>query len=274
MSKLKLYPFKDFIISEYLTGKSCQKIADENSWYQQAVSNLLKSEKLYDSYRPNQGNTRYFQYIDSHQKAYLLGFIAADGCLQSNGKNSYGLSITIHSKDISVLECLRSQIGCENQIFNITGKMSHSNKQKDHCRFQLFNKDLYSDLSSYGLTPKKSTTMPNLFSKIPEQYHKSFVVGYFDGDGSVSLKNKRNQQMISFRGTEAFLQGIAIALRLSKFWLYKDKDKECFSLVFWRKSDIISFYNIYKELGFYLERKYQRIHNFLKIDKDQTISPS
>jgi len=104
---LKLENFRDFIISEYKSEKSCQKIADENNWYQQAVSNLLKNYKIYNSYRPNQGNIRYFENIDSQLKAYFLGFITADGCLQSNGSNSYGLTITIHSKDKIVLEKLK-----------------------------------------------------------------------------------------------------------------------------------------------------------------------
>ena len=272
---LKLLSFKDFIISEYRSGKSCQKIADENSWYQQAVDNILKSEKLYDSYRPNQGNTRYFQKCDSYIKAYLLGFIAADGCLQTNGANSYGLTITIKDTDIQILERLKLEIGSENPISLIKSPMSHDkSKNKAHCRFQLFNKELFKDLESYGLASRKSTTMPNIIGNIPKRYRKSFIIGYLDGDGSISNKTQRSQCMVSFRGTYDFLEGVAQELKLSKYWLVKDKQKNCSSLVFWRKADLINFAKIYKNLDFFLTRKYERLSSFLKIDKDETISPS
>lgn len=272
---LKLIPFKDLITSEYQLGKNCEIIAKENGWYPQAVANLLKYLNLYNSYRPNQGNIRYFQKCDSHQKAYFLGFITADGCLQDNGNKSNGLTITIKETDIQILIKLREEIGCENKVYQIRGKMTHDKtKEKYHCRFQLFNKDLYSDLLSYGLTPKKSTSMPNIIENIPKKYRKSFILGYFDGDGSATLNMKRNQLMVSFRGTEELLSGIFKELNLSKYWLHKDKQKNCFSLVFWRKSDLINFTKMYKKLDFYLTRKYKRFTEFLKISKDETISPS
>lgn len=223
----------------------------------------------------NQGNTRYFRDLDSSLKAYFLGFIAADGCLQHNGANSFGLSITIHSKDASILERLREEIGCENLVRPITGPHSHDkSKQKAHCRFQMFNPDLYLDLSSFGLTPRKSTTMPDIISTLPSSYKTPFLIGYLDGDGSVSYNVSSKQLVLSFRGTEAFLQGLASHLQLPKYRLVKDKQKNCWTLSYWRKGDAIRIYNMYKELDFYLARKYDRICNFLKISKDETISPA
>lgn len=272
---LKLLPYKDIIAEQYSSGKTCEKIAKDGGWYPQSVANLLKSLELYNSYRPNQGNTRYFKTIDSHQKAYFLGFIAADGCLQNNGNGSNGLTITIHEKDSQILHTLKEEIGCENQIYKITGKMTHdSSKMKKHCRFQLFNKDLYSDLLSYGLTPNKSTTMPNIIVNIPKRYRKSFILGYFDGDGTVCLNIKRNQLTVSFRGTKEFLEGIANELSLEAKWLVKDKHRNCYSLVFWRKSDLINFMKIYKNLNFFLLRKSSKFLEFFEIDKDETISSS
>lgn len=271
---LKLLSQKDSVIQQYNQGLNCAQIARNLAVYPQTVENLLKSLGVYNSYMPNQGNTRYFERMDSLLKAYFLGFITADGCLQSNGKSgSLGLTITTHTKDISILERLRQEIGCENKIQNIGGPMTHDKSmEKNHCRFQLFNKDLYNDLMSYGLTPRKSITMPNILPNIPLEYRRAFIVGYFDGDGSACFNSASNQMMISFRGTQAFLQGIAEELQPKTFWLSKDKQKTCWSLVLWRKGDVRLFYNNYKELDFYLERKYQRIRSFLKIDKEETIS--
>lgn len=273
--KLKLLPYFDFIKSEYNSGKSVQKIADENNWYAQAVTNLLKSENLYKTTKPNQGNIRYFEKCNSKLKAYFLGFITADGCIQSNGLNSYGLTITIHEKDISILHKLKEEIQCENQVKLISGGMTHDKtKIKTHCRFQLFNKELVSDLKSYGLTEKKSTTMPNIIVNIPVEYRKAFILGYFDGDGSISFNKSSNQFFVNFRGTEQFLQGIQDEFNFAKCSIYKDKQRNCYSLITWRKQDISSFFKIYNECEFYLQRKYEKFPEYLKIAKDQTISPS
>ncbi len=273
--KLKLEPQKEFIFSEYALGKSVEMIANENHWYPQAVANLLKHYKLYNSYRPNQGNIRYFQSLDSPIKAYLLGFITADGCIQDNGNNSFGLTITIHEKDIQILHKIKEEIGCENTVKLIGGKMTHDkSKIKTHCRFQLFNNEFVSDISSYGITPKKSLTMPNILQNIPQELRKSFILGYFDGDGSVSFNKASNQLFVSFRGTKDFLQGIVDEICPSKYTINKDKQKNCYTLTFWRKADCLLFMQLYKELDFYLARKYNRFLDFFEISKDQTISPS
>ena len=82
--------------------------------------------------RPNQGNVRYFQNCDTHLKAYFLGFIAADGCLLNNGKNSISLSITLSEVDRNLLNKLKEEIGCEHRIYDIRGKMTY-NILKEKC---------------------------------------------------------------------------------------------------------------------------------------------
>jgi intein/homing endonuclease len=273
--QLKLENFKEFIISEYKSGKNCMVISKENNWYSQSVSNLLKKYGFYNSYRPKQGNIRFFKDIDSYIKAYFIGFIAADGCLQSNGKNSYGLTITIHSKDRVILDKLKNSISCENKIYEIKGKMTYNpNRIKNHCRFQLFNKYLFSDLLKYGLTEKKSLSVPNIILTIPNQFKKAFILGYFDGDGCASYNIKNKQLIVSFKGTLELLSGIANELNLSKYSIRSDSNKRIYTLSFWRKQDIKNFYNLYNNSEFFLERKYKKFSSFLEINKDETISSS
>jgi DNA-binding transcriptional regulator WhiA len=207
--------------------------------------------------RPNQGNVRYFRTCDTHLKAYFLGFIAADGCLLNNGTGSISLNITLSEVDRDLLNKLKEEIGCEHRIYDIRGKHSHDKtKEKYHCRFALSNKDLISDIKSYGITEKKSTTMPDIVKNIPEHLQESFILGYFDGDGSISYNIASNQHVLSFRGTKDFLQGIADVIIFSKYRLIKDKQKNCFTLSAWRKADVQKFKEIYKYKSFYLTRKY------------------
>ena len=61
--------------------------------------------------------------------------------------------------------------------------------------------------------------MGNIIENIPYEYRDAFIIGYFDGDGSVSINDKlilhRNGKFypnhslyISIRGTKEFLSGI------------------------------------------------------------------
>jgi len=253
--KLKLLYLKDEIANMYTNGINIPNIAKHFNCYPQAVENVLKHLNLYKSYRPDQGNTRYFENINSEIKAYFVGFIAADGCVQSNGKNSYGLTITLHEKDRIVLDKLREEIGSEKPLMLIPSK--------NHIRFTLFNKDLYNDLNNLGIIPKKSLIIGDVIKNIPEEYRHSFVLGYFDGDGSVVLPKHPKKPNINtkricifIRGTEALLSGIAQELNLEQYML-KSYDST-YTLRFSKKSEIIKFFNLYTKNKFFLYRKYEK----------------
>ncbi|NCD06244.1 MAG: hypothetical protein EOL97_09000 [Spirochaetia bacterium] len=236
-------------------------------------------------YLPKHNNIRYFQIIDTHEKAYLLGFIAADGCIQSNGNSSYGLSITLHSKDRIILEILKKELDSTCNIQHITTKMSNSDRKKDHVRLAIFNIDLYNDILQYGITPKKSLTMANIIPNIPKEFRKSFMLGYFDGDGCVLHSNqiriKNGKQypsrglVIQIRGTKEFLQGMADELELTNYAIYFDKTH---SLRFSKKIEIIKMFKCYYDCNIFLARKrdiflqYMSHSSWNKFIQVQTIS--
>lgn len=265
-------------------GKTPIEIATTLNLKYPSVGSFLQVRGF--KYQPNQGNIRYFENIDTHIKSYFLGFITADGCLQNNGSNSFGLSITIHSKDRSIVDKLKEEIGCENKILHLTTNMTHNQKPKDHVRFALFNKLLYSDLCKYGLAPRKSTTMPNIIPNIPKEFRKSFILGYLDGDGSVNLPKKgktkmtkkglktypNNQIIVSFRGTEAFLNGVVEELNIKNYSLFKDKQRNCWTLSITKRIEVLNFFEIYKNNNFYLKRKHNKFLE--RIHQVQTISSS
>ena len=53
--------------------------------------------------------------------------------------------------------------------------------------------------------------MGNIILNIPKELRDAFIIGYFDGDGSVShISHSTNNRSlsISLRGTYVFLQGV------------------------------------------------------------------
>lgn len=267
---LKLENQKEFILNYYAKDPNASKIARILGEYQQPVANLIKKYLDVKSLNPDPGNISYFSNIDSHSKAYILGFIAADGSLVKT-KSSYALTITIKHTDISVLEFIKSEIGNEHKIQDIKRPSSFDpNKMIHHSRFTFSNKTLSNDLLRLGIIPNKSLSMGNIINNIPYEYRNSFIIGYFDGDGSVSkittTKKKFNKTegivksypcynlSITMRGTTEFLYGICDHLQINRSFVRKYDSIPVLS--FANKKDVLKLFNCYKNLDFFLLRKY------------------
>jgi hypothetical protein len=239
-------------------------------------------------------NTQYFKEINSYNKAYLLGFIAADGAIvQNKGYSTKTLTITIHAKDIAVLELLKSELNSSLNIKSITFKSKSLSSYKldvNHKRFSTSKKEIIQDLEEVGLTSNKSLTMPNLVVNIPKAYRKAFILGYFDGDGCfvdsfVNKKKKRfnvkgeylrtdeylgyNSQ-ISIKGTEQFLLGIVQELSIESYHLKQISGQNIHTLTIIKNCEILKFYDCYNHCDFFLQRKKDKFTR--KIAQVQTIS--
>lgn len=260
---MKLVPskFQNEILEFIKQGKTPTQTAKLLNLNPVSVSSFYLKQGI--KTKPDKGNVRYFQNIDTHQKAYFLGFIAADGAIVKNT-----LTITIHFKDKCILEKLKEEIGNSHKLQEIHTKMSFDHSRiVNHVRFCLTDKSLILDLNNLGIYPKKSMTIGNIINNIPYEFRDSFIIGYFDGDGSVTLPkgntkiSKKGLQnypsyrtVVNFRGTLEFLQGIATHLNVNT----KITFDKTHSLYIRRKEYILRFFSCYKNLNFYLLRKHDK----------------
>lgn len=244
-----------------------------------SVDSFMRKEYPNIKFNPIVENIDYFDKIDSTEKAYILGFICADGSLVSNKNGSVSLTITLKYEDKDVLEFIKSELNSNHKLLEIKRKSSFDeNKYIHHIRLSLSNKKLISDLTKYGITQRKSLTMGNIINNIPYDFRDSFIVGYFDGDGSVSIIDRnikngkiyyRKSNRVFIRGTFDFLYGICGHLNISKE-LVKQYDSIP-SIAITSKKDISRFIECYKGLKFYFKRKYDKFL-FDKYRQGQTIS--
>jgi hypothetical protein len=225
---------------------------------------------------PQIGNPRYFQTLDSHEKAYFVGFIAADGCIvdHSNTGGNDALAINIHSKDRLILEELRKALELEHPLYEIT--------TKNQVAVRVTSQTLCDDLRQYGLDYRKSLTMGNIFPRIPEEFRDSFALGYLDGDGSIYIKRYKYKSVkssnaveyqypsLSVCGTREFLIGFTehfgisdsrIRLKNSIHELNVDKLEDFWSI----------YCRIYSKCPIFLQRKRDVVH---RLGQVQTISSS
>ena len=129
----------------------------------------------------------------SEEMAYILGYWFADGCIWSGGGH-YNFSIT--SNDYNHLKLIRDTIKSNHKLYK--RKTDKSYKLDIRC------KEIYNDIIKLGGTERKSLTAK--FPNVPKEYVRHFIRGYFDGDGSFTLRN--NEPYITFIGTYEFLTNL------------------------------------------------------------------
>lgn len=145
---------------------------------------------------PCQVRRDYFKVIDSDEKAYWLGFIAADGCVFIGGRQ-HTLSIQLQRRDRHWLERFRDIIAPGAKLTDNAGPNSTS--------LSIGSQELVRDLLALGITPRKSNTLE--WPKVPEVFVMPFLCGYFDGDGSLVRRKGRKTEQYSWQllGTYPFL---------------------------------------------------------------------
>ena len=113
----------------------------------------------------------------NHDLAYVVGLLASDGNLSSDGRH-----MVLVSKDIQQIKTFKRCLGINNKISTKAGGYT---KIKKYYFVQFGNVNLYRWLQQIGLTPKKSKTISEL--SIPDRYLPDYLRGYIDGDGSFSV---------------------------------------------------------------------------------------
>jgi hypothetical protein len=208
----------------------------------------------------------FFDIINTEEKAYILGFIAADGYV-----GDYELKIALNSKDIEILEkikiCLKSDVKIKTftQLCTFTGKITNV------CSLSFSNLHMISKLRSLGFTRNKTTDFK--FPNIPKEFFIHFIRGYFDGDGSMSkslCKDGYTRYCASIAGTKSFLNEVKSLIEADcsiKFntKLYKRFNTEncCYALTLSGKQNVNTFLDLlYKDSSIFLDRKYNKYLSF------------
>lgn len=121
-------------------------------------------------YRKYDLNENYFSELKTHEQAYILGFIYADGY------NSEGiLELDQKEERIDILEKINKALESNNPIKSYSPGI---------YRLSFHSIKLCSDLTRLGAIRNKSLVLT--FSDfIPDDLMSSFILGYFDGDGCV-----------------------------------------------------------------------------------------
>ena len=152
-----------------------------------------------------------FKIIDSKEKAYWLGFLAADGCNYWREQNA-SIIINIHQKDKNHLIKFKDFMNSNVEIKDFIQTWGYSNNTP-MSKIIFNSKEMSQDLSKLGIVPNKSLILNP--PKINSEYWLPFILGYFDGDGSIFKNNQYNNYGISIQGTKELLEWINSILNIS-----------------------------------------------------------
>lgn len=193
-------------------------------------------------------NENYFNRIDTPNKAYILGFLYADG--YNNEKNG-SLQISLQNRDIVILEKIKRETESTCNIKNYD----------TYCHLTINSRKLSNDLNKWGCHQAKSFTLrfPDFLS---DDLMSHFIRGYFDGDGCVQTFKTSRTTIISYIGNVEFLNSLnaylsgTLNIKNGGIRTYEKCQHKIGELRFGKREIVKSIKDfMYHESTFHLERK-------------------
>lgn len=246
------------ILEDYQNGKSTIKIAKEIGLSVSGVRKILIKNNI--KLRSSLGLSRkydidlnMFDNFSDPWKSYLLGWLFTDGNVYKSS-----IRLAISEKDIDILHFFNEKIYkgtrplkfIPSKINTIRGKSYIS---KAAYSLEISSVKIVEKLHSIGLVPNKSKIL-----KFPkgEINYPFFMLGVFEGDGGVYIKDKLFVAKIHSASKE-FIKGIEQYLSNNNIETSTIIDKNgVYSILIRRIHSIFKFYNlIYKDSPFHLSRK-------------------
>ena len=144
-------------------------------------------------------NEKFFEKIDTQDKAYILGWIYSDG---HNNTKAGKLQISLQERDAYILKFIKNSLSYGGNIA-IRERLS-----KNHRRIAVLcisNRKISNDLIKLGVNSNKSRvcSFPSE-SQVPNYLIHHFMRGFFEGDGWITLNKKLNHLAWGIIGTEDF----------------------------------------------------------------------
>ena len=204
--------------------------------------------------RTNYVDDNYFSNINSEEKAYILGFLIADGCVDLK-RNRISLKLKESDKKHleKILSILSSGYSLHKDKSKINGKTFYS------YRLEIKSSVLVADLINLGVIPNK--TGKEVLPLLPDDLMPHLIRGIFDGDGSISFYKRKRDNITKVNlyicsTNESFL------IDINKYVpgnVYKEPrpGMDMFRLIAGSKEAINTFLTyMYNDATIYLERKF------------------
>jgi len=160
--------------------------------------------KMYDNH-PNFVRD-FFKVIDTKEKAYWFGFLFADGYIAIEHTISgdyYRMGLELSEKDRILIEKFCKTIGLNLKHIKKRVRLHSYTKKKYHaCSIRWGDQDFAKNLINHGIEYEfddgkgkrvKTMKLPNFLNY---ELMLAFILGFYDGDGSLGLKKGKRRDSI------------------------------------------------------------------------------
>ena len=255
----------------YLDGMSVSKICEIKHLDRHNLSRRFKKDGLsvrngFSYARKYNLDEHYFDVIDTEEKAFILGFIYADG---NNLFQTNRISIHLSKTDEEILKKM-SNIFYGTEVLKYNTRTNNEGIIFDYVWLNLYSKHMSQHLATLGVVGCKShkITFPEWLDK---SLYCHFIRGLIDGDGWIYLpnnnRNSPNVGLICTRKMNDFLEEYFNKELGIKSYLTKahkqDFDIMCEIRIKNYHQCKIFLDWLYKDATIYLQRKYNLYQDFL-----------
>jgi hypothetical protein len=207
-------------------------------------------------------NDHYFDEIDNQNKAYILGFLYADGY---NCETSQTVKMQLQEGDKEILEKIRKEINSSKPLKYVdnSGELHFGYICQNTYLLEFHGAHITRTLRDLGMMQNKSLKLT--FPKwLRPDLVRHFIRGVFDGDGCLYIKGKNCTAKIT--STEDFCKELVKIVREyldinSNYYSIKNLDITKNFMVGGKRQVKIFLDWIYEDAELYLERKHQKYIN-------------
>lgn len=239
------------ILEQYLKeGKSTREIQAITGKHHNTVAYWIKKHGLKEEQKFKKTPNYKIQKVDSKEKAYLLGFLVADGSIGIDK----GVEINVQLKDKEVVDYLANIVNG-----NVTHSKELDKKKRRFPRARLKKK--ITDINTFVGGDKKADRH---FPIVGEEFERYLLLGFFDADGCITWGRRKDRnriwQKVSFTSSLKILVGVQQFLlkKLEISTILRPKTNcDCFVLEFSNKKDVLKILDyLYQDKFVVLKRKY------------------
>lgn len=226
------------------------------------IKRQLIKLNLYDKDKYDKHLINKFDIIDNEEKAYWLGFLAADAYISNKQ-----LSLRLAEKDKDHLLKFKEYIGIDYKLSKVKTKLN--NKIYFGFEYRISSAKFVQSLIKHGLIPKKSSNLTTP-KTIPNELIRHYIRGIIDGDGCYSISNnKMNFSLISSINVCEDIQNILIkycSVSKTKLQIKNFNIGKMAYLKYSGNKQILRIMNyLYNNSNIYLNRKKNLLDNFYKL---------
>lgn len=269
---LNIKDYQEEITKLYQEGKTAKEISSLLGFkYHQPVYNYFKKmgwkRTGKTGKRVYKVDENFFKCINTEEKAYILGFICADGHIEKDR-----LNITVSIKDIDILEKIRCAMHSNHPIKEVQRTNPYKKTNRENLilsELMIGSVELVKSLFNMGLTTNKTYTLNgDILKYIPKYLIRDFLRGYFDGDGNIFFGRRYSsgyKYNVNICGNEDFLLKSFQVYFPSNNKLYKDLySRQCYVWKISQKNKVRDFmYYLYYNSSIFLQRKYNEFRKIM-----------